>query len=105
MESSWGCSSELSLASPCGGSARAAALQGQEENQQPRKALELLRQRLGGGWKKPIPVGFQGSAVSPDPSASQCSVQGALGCAGCQNPWLCLASKASVARPSSLTTC
>lgn len=64
-----------------------------------------LRQQLGGGWKKQILVGFQGSAVSPDPSASQCSVQGALGCAICQNPWLCLASKASVARPSSLETC
>lgn len=105
MESSWGCSSELSLAGPCGGSARAAALQGWVENQQPRKALELLRQQLGGGWKKQILMGFQGSAVSPDPSASQCSVQGALGCAICQNPWLCLASKASIARPSSLETC
>lgn len=105
MESAWGCCSELSLAGPCGGSARAAALQGWVENQQPRKTPELLRQQLEGGWKKQTPVGFQGSVGSSDPSASQCRVQSALGCAICQNLWLCLASKASVASPSSLDTC
>lgn len=71
MGSSWGCSSELSC--PCGGSARAAALQGWVENQQPRKTPELLRQWLGGGWKKQTPVGFQGSVISPDLSA-ECRV-------------------------------
>lgn len=61
MESSWGCSSELSLAGPCGGSARAAALQGWVENQQSRKAQAAA----GGRMEEANPRGVSGLCCLP----------------------------------------
>lgn len=66
MESSWGCCSELSLGCPCGGCCPAGLGVKPAAQENPGAAQAVPGGRME---EANLPVGFQGSAVSPDLSA------------------------------------